>query len=53
MGQSMFGNYTMTTCNFFVITMHYVNVVSTPTVVAGGLKIIAHMETVQSTIESS
>ena len=33
MGQIMFCNYTVTTCNFFAITIHYVNVVLTPTVV--------------------
>ena len=32
MGQITFGNYTVTTHNFFVITIHYVNVVLTPTV---------------------
>jgi len=32
MGQITFGNYTVTTCNFFVITMHYGYVVVTPTV---------------------
>ena len=32
MGQITVGNYTVTTCNFFVITIHYVNVVMTPTV---------------------
>ena len=33
MGQSTFGNYSVTTCYFFVITMHYDNVVLTPTVI--------------------
>jgi len=33
MGQNKFSNYTVTTCNLFVITIHYVNVVLTPTVV--------------------
>ena len=30
----MISNYTAITCNFFVITIHYVNIVFTPTVVA-------------------
>jgi len=29
MGQIMFSNYIATTCNFFVITIHYVNIVLT------------------------
>jgi len=29
--QIMFGNYTVTACNFFVIAIHYINVVLTPT----------------------
>ena len=32
MEQITFGNYTVTTWNFFVITIHYVNAVLTPTV---------------------
>ena len=32
MGNITFTNYTVTTCNFFVITMHCVNIVLTPIV---------------------
>jgi len=32
MGQIMLGNYTVTTCNFFVITMQYITVVLSATV---------------------
>ena len=32
MGQIKFVHYTVTTSNFFVITIHYVNVVFTPTI---------------------
>jgi len=30
--QITFDNYNITTCNLFVITIHYINVVLTPTV---------------------
>ena len=36
MGQITFRNYNVTTCNFFVITMHYVNAVLAPTVPGSG-----------------
>ena len=36
MGQIMFCNYSVTPCNLFVITMHYVNIVLTPTVCGSG-----------------
>ena len=32
MGQNMFGNFTVTTFSFFVITVHYVKIILTPTV---------------------
>ena len=32
MGQITFGNYTVTTGNFFVITIHYIKIVLTSTV---------------------
>ena len=32
LGQIMFGNCTATTDNFFVITMHYIDIILTPTV---------------------
>ena len=36
MGQIKFRNYSVTPCNLLVITMHYVNIVLTPTVCGSG-----------------
>jgi len=39
MGHITFSNYTVTTCNFFVIMIHYVNIVLTPTAITNGCTI--------------